>query len=86
MSTFTGLATGFIALTALEAVLSSKASAGRVGGVFTSVNAVFQHLADPTIPLIPDRSGGAGGSATESSAPLGVPQLQPATVPTSVSL
>jgi len=81
MSTFTGLTTGFIALTALEAVLSSKASAGRVGGIFTSVNAVFQHIADPTIPLLPDRSGNSG-SAVVSSAPLGTPQLSPATAQT----
>lgn len=86
MSTFTGLATGFIALTALEAVLSSKASAGRVGGIFTSVNAVFQHIADPTIPLLPDHSSSNSSSTVTSSAPLGTPQLSPATVQTSVSL
>ena len=45
---------GFLLLTALDAVLSSDASASRVGGALSGVATVVQHILSPTTPAIPD--------------------------------
>lgn len=45
---------GVLALTALDAVLSSPAAAARTGGLVSFPAKAFRRIADPTIPLIPN--------------------------------
>lgn len=47
-------ALGFLALTALDAVLSTPASAQRAGGLLTFPAKALRALIDPAVPLIPN--------------------------------
>lgn len=84
MSATGGLVAGFLGLTALEAVLSTQGSAGRVSGLLGTAATVFEHLADPTIPAIPNLAAKTttGATSSPSSAPLVPPSVNPAVTPT----
>lgn len=47
-------ALGFLGLTALDAVLSSNASAARAGGLLGVPGALLRRLVDPSLSLIPN--------------------------------
>jgi hypothetical protein len=49
-----GFAAGILGLSLFEAVLSSNAATGRVGGVFTAAANLIAHIASPDVPAIPD--------------------------------
>lgn len=67
MSARVGFVGGVLALTALEAVLSSRHATGRVTGAFAGLATLLQHIADPTIPAIPDLRPAAAQTATSST-------------------
>jgi hypothetical protein len=46
--------TGALALIALETVLRTNASTGRVAGLLTGAAKVVEKVLDPTVPAIPD--------------------------------
>ena len=74
MSAFRGAITGALSLIALQAVVSSDASATRTGQLFTDVSSLITRAFDPAVPLIPDlrnKSTGAGTSAKPSAAAAG---------------
>lgn len=43
-----------LVLTAMQAVFSSKAAAGRVGGALQGLGDATRYLISPSVPLIPD--------------------------------
>lgn len=43
-----------LTLTAMQAVLSSKAAAGRVGNVFQGLGVATAYVLSPAYPLVPD--------------------------------
>lgn len=51
---------GALCLVALEAALSSGEAAQRAGGILSGVAGLVDHLFNPSLPLIPDLSAGAG--------------------------
>jgi hypothetical protein len=70
--TFGGIVAGVLVLAALEAALSSGQAANRVGGLFTSTAAIFSHLLDPSVPLVPDLANsdnGGDNTPTAAAAP-----------------
>lgn len=66
MSATYGFLGGVLALTALDAVVSSKGATNNVSGLLGTAASIIRHLSDPTVPAIPDRSTGT----STSSAPL----------------
>lgn len=71
-----GLFAGFLMLTALDAVLSSTASASRVGGMFTGAIAVLDHILSPTVAAIPDlRHQAATAAPASSTTPASSPTM-----------
>lgn len=79
MSASFGLIGGVLALTALDAVVSSKGATNNVSGLLGTAAAIVRRLSDPTIAAIPDRS--KSSSSTGANAPLPAPSTGPA-VPT----
>lgn len=81
-----GIFTGILALTLLDAVVSSEQSAHRFGGIFTSLADVLAWVMDPTVPGIPDLSGSSKNSKSADSGPAPVllppPGVNPAPKPT----
>lgn len=74
---------GILALTLLDAVVSSQQSAQRFGGIFTSAANVLAWVMDPTIPGIPDLSGSSSNSTSDYTAPsTPAAGLNPAPKPT----
>lgn len=49
-----GLFGGVLALTFLQAVLSSDAATARTSGLISAMTTGFHHFMSPTVPLIPD--------------------------------
>lgn len=49
-----GLFAGAIALSLLEALVSTPAAAGNAGVLFTAAAATVRRLIDPSVPLVPD--------------------------------
>lgn len=64
MSARIGFVGGVLALTALEAVLSSQGATGRVTGAFSGLSSLLQRIADPTVPAIPDLRPAAAQTST----------------------
>jgi hypothetical protein len=60
---------GILALTLLDAVVSSQESAQRFGGIFTSLANILNWVMDPTVPAIPDLSGGSSNSKSDYTDP-----------------
>lgn len=58
---------GILALTMLDVVLSSQASAARAGGALSVVATVIRHVMSPAVPLIGDHTGSASTSSTSST-------------------
>lgn len=54
MSAKQGLVAGVLGLALLDAALSTKGAADRVGGLLGSVAKVVEHVLSPTVPAIPD--------------------------------
>lgn len=54
MSARVGFVGGVLALTALEAVVSSRGASGRVSGALNGVASLIQRISDPEVPAIPD--------------------------------
>lgn len=54
MSALRGALVGVLTLTALEAAVSSKDSAGNVSTVVGLAASAINRLVDPAVPLIPD--------------------------------
>jgi hypothetical protein len=52
--TFRGVFGGLLALTFMQAVLSSTKSAERTAGVWSAVTSGFAHFMSPTVAAIPD--------------------------------
>jgi hypothetical protein len=52
--TFRGVFSGLVALTLLQAVLSSTKSAERTAGIWSSVTSGFARFMSPTVAAIPD--------------------------------
>lgn len=65
MSASFGLLGGVLALTALDAVVSSKGATDNVSGLLGTAAAIVRRLSDPSIAAIPDRS--KGGAATSAA-------------------
>lgn len=63
MSASFGFVGGVLALTALDAVVSSKGATDNVSGLLGTAAAIIRRLSDPSIPAIPDRRAGAGTSS-----------------------
>lgn len=61
MSASFGFIGGVLALTALDAVVTSKGATDNVTGLLGTASTIIRHLADPTVPAIPDRAGVSGG-------------------------
>lgn len=61
MSALRTAAAGMLGLALLDTVVSSTASANRVGTLLTAVSKVVSHLLSPTVAAIPDlrKHGGA---------------------------
>jgi hypothetical protein len=57
MSALRGAIGGALALTMFEAIISTKGAAERTGTLFTLIAGAVRRLVDPTVPLIPDRTG-----------------------------
>lgn len=66
-----GLVLGGLALAFLQALVGTKGSSERVGGGFTLAAGVLNHLIDPAVPLIPDRSASAASAAKNAGVPPG---------------
>lgn len=49
-----GMFSGVLVLTALQAVVSSPAAAGRFGGMVTGLASIVEHALSPFEPAIPD--------------------------------
>lgn len=49
-----GFFVGFLALTALEAVVSTQQAASRTSGLLTLVGSLVAKVLDPTVPAISD--------------------------------
>ena len=82
MSALGGVVGGVLALSALQAITSSSQASGRLGSLATGTAAIFEHLASPNVPLIPDLRTSTGSSSTSSSlntsaAALSIPTLHP---------
>lgn len=60
-----GMVSAWLGLIALQAV-STAGGSGRIASAFTDVNALLQRAIDPSVPAIPDRSGGSGNPSTYS--------------------
>jgi hypothetical protein len=83
------VASGGLALVVLQVLVTSKQT-GRIGSLFALPATWAQHLIDPSIPAIPDRTLGAGspGSPPAHSAVYTLPPSttnaapQPASKPT----
>ena len=60
--------TGALALVALQAVLSSDRSAGRVGDMFSHVADLARRALDPSVAAIPDLRGGSPESDKPAAA------------------
>ncbi|KAB2809298.1 hypothetical protein F9L07_19860 [Pimelobacter simplex] len=65
-----GLFSGALALIALEALVRTDASAGRLGGLLDGVGSLIRSAMSPAVPAIPDLSGSssAGGQFGSKSA------------------
>lgn len=57
MSALRGAIAGGLALTFLEVVVATPGAAGRTGTLFTLLAGALRRIVDPTVPLIPDRTG-----------------------------
>jgi hypothetical protein len=57
MSALRGAAAGTLGLTALYALISTRGAAENAGTLFTVLTGAVRRLVDPTVPLIPDRTG-----------------------------
>jgi hypothetical protein len=55
--TWRGVFSGALALIALEAVVRTDASAGRLGELLTSVGNLARSAMSPSVPAIPDLAG-----------------------------
>lgn len=79
MSATFGFVGGVLALTALEAVVSSRGATNNVTGLLGASASLIRHLSDPTVPAIPDLSKGAGsaGPPTVAPGPPGAPSTLP---------
>lgn len=55
MSALRGVIAGGLALTALEALVTSRGAANNAGALFTLTAGAINRLIDPSVPLIPDR-------------------------------
>lgn len=62
MSAASGIIGGVLGLALLEVVVSDQGTAGRVGGLFTTVSSVLSRWLDPSVALIPDLSGSTSSS------------------------
>lgn len=81
-----GFIAGILGLTLLEVLVSSKTATQNLGGFFGGAATVFDHLVNPTVPLIPDlRKSGTTSSSAIGSAPQATPQayIPPSRTPTS---
>lgn len=62
------IASGALSLIVLEVLVTSKQT-GRVGSLLQLPAAWAQHLIDPHVAAIPDRSGGGSPGSTPAPAP-----------------
>lgn len=69
--TLEGFAVGILGLSLFEAIVSSNAATGRVGGVFTAAANVIAHIASPNVSAIPDLRVKATSGAGAAAAPGG---------------
>jgi len=83
-STATWMFTTWLALIALQAVVS-KAGSGRIGSLFADANNVLNRALDPNVPAIPDhRTTTTTTTSTTTTAPAAAvnptptPRLPPA--------
>lgn len=74
-----GLIGGVLALTALDAVVTSKGATDNVTGILGAAASFVRRLADPSIPAIPDHRAKAGAATSAAPAPS---TTHPRTVPT----
>lgn len=78
-----GLLGAWLALAALQAIGSSPAATGRVGGALSGVAGLVRRALDPTVPAIPDLRPGRDRNAPASlaSPPASAPTTTPAVGP-----
>jgi hypothetical protein len=92
VSAVRGALGGALSLIALQTVVSTDASATRLGGLFSGIASIVDRGLNPSVALIPDLRKGASGSTSTSSyttgssstgtAQLPGSQFNPSTVPT----
>lgn len=85
MSALRTAAAGMLGLALLETVVSSQASANRVGTLMTALSQVISHLLSPTVAAIPDlrKHGGASPPAAAAPPTAAVPSSDTSLLPTS---
>lgn len=77
-----GLFGAWLALAALQAIGSSSAATGRVGGALSGVAGLVRRALDPTVPAIPDlRPGRDRNAPADLSSPPPAPAPAVSTPP-----
>lgn len=76
MTSWKGLAGGFLGLTLLDLVVSSSAAAQRTTGIFAGLSKVAQDFLDPTFPTL---SPVPGNNPPAQEPTIQTPQFNPAT-------
>jgi hypothetical protein len=75
-----GVLSGLLSLIVLETVLSSDASASRLGSAGTVIASLIRRAVSPAVPLVPDLRGHKSAPAP-ASAPAGLTTTRPTTAP-----
>jgi hypothetical protein len=75
--TWRGAFSGALALIALEAVVRSNTSAGRVGQLLEDVAGIVRRVLDPTVAAIPDLRGAGHPENPAHVGPPGYPPNHP---------
>lgn len=66
MSAMSGFVSGVIALTLLEATVSSDVATNNATGIFVGAANLVRRLASPDVPMIPDLAGSTGSASYSS--------------------
>lgn len=75
-----GILTGVLSLVVLETVLSSDASASRLGSAGSVIASLIRRAVSPAVPLVPDLRGAKPAPAA-ATAPAGLTTTKPRTAP-----
>ncbi|MCW2754658.1 MAG: hypothetical protein JWQ32_2069 [Marmoricola sp.] len=69
MSALGGFVTGVVALSLLDAVVSSDTAVNNATGIFGTAANLVNRLADPFVPAIPDRRSSSASTTAAPTAP-----------------